>query len=105
MFTLGGRFAVAKVSLNGGAEETLMFTDALDVAGKLMAGRNQARITLLSSYRNLFGPFHFGPDPEPYGVGPDTFTHYGHWDHGKCPGYAQDRYAFAPFGITSLALR
>ena len=43
--------------------------------------------------------------PEPYGVSPDTFTHYGHWDNGKCPGYAQDQYAFAPFGITSITLR
>ena len=105
LLTLGGRFAVAKVSLNGGAEETLMFANALDVAGKLQKGRNQMRVTLLSSYRNLLGPFHFAPDPEPYGVSPDTFTHYGHWDNGKCPGYAQDQYAFAPFGITSITLR
>ena len=105
LLTLGGRFAVAKVSLNGGAEEILMFTNALDVAGKLQKGRNQMRVTLLSSYRNLLGPFHFAPDPEPYGVSPDTFTHYGHWDNGKCPGYAQEQYAFAPFGITSITLR
>ena len=100
---LGGRFAVAKVSVNGGAEKTLMFSDRCGVAGEMKPGKNTLRITLISSYRNVFGPFH-DPDPDPFGVGPDTFTRYGTWKDGKSPRFL-DRYAFVHFGVDEIILK
>ena len=101
---LTGRYMLAKVRVNGGEAQTLMFGDTADVAGKLHAGENEIEITLVSSYRNVFGPFHFAPDPEPLGVSPDLFAGYGHWsEEGKSELYTGD-YAFVRFGLTGAEL-
>ncbi|MDY3070798.1 MAG: glycosyl hydrolase [Eubacteriales bacterium] len=101
---LAGRYAAARVSVNGGGEQTLLFEDAADVAGQLRAGENTLRVTLLSGGRNLFGPFHYAPDPEPYGVSPDLFSGYGRWEDGKNPDYRAS-YAFAHFGLDEITLQ
>lgn len=93
---LGGRHALASVSVNGGEEKTLLFGDELLLEG-LVPGENTLRLTLTNSNRNLLGPHHLASDPEPYGVGPDTFSLFGKWQDGKSPRYA-DRYAFVRFG-------
>ena len=100
---LSGRFAVAKVSVNGGPEKMLMFTDRCPVEGEMKEGKNTLRVTLISSYRNVFGPFH-DPDPDPFGVGPETFNRYGTWQEGKSPRF-KDRYAFVHFGVDQITLR
>jgi len=101
--TLGGRFAVAKISINGSDEKMLMMYDNCDVTGLFKAGRNDVRVTIISSYRNVFGPFH-DRDTDPFGVGPDTFARYGSWEDGKSRRYV-DRYSFVHFGVDSITLR
>lgn len=99
---LSGRWAVAKVKV-GERETVVMFSDAADISGMLKPGVNDVEITLICARRNTLGPFHFAPDPEPYGVSPDTFSLYGTWKDGKSEKYA-DRYAFAFFGLTGISI-
>ena len=81
-----------------------MFDTACDVSGLLKKGDNTVDVTLYSSYRNVFGPFHFAKDPEPFGVSPDLFSGYGWWkEDGTCEHYTDD-YAFVRFGLTGLEL-
>ncbi len=99
---LSGRYAVAKVEING-VEKMVMFDNKVDVTGMLKAGENEIKITLVGARRNTLGPFHVARDVEPFGVGPDTFSKYGGWDGAKNPGYA-DRYSFVFFGLTDIEI-
>lgn len=101
---LTGRYMVAKVSVNGSNAPAVMFGDSANVSGMLHPGENAVEITLISGYRNVFGPHHFAPDPEPLGVGPELFNGYGTWDaSGKSKMYTDD-YAFVRFGLTKAEL-
>ncbi|MBQ7983437.1 MAG: hypothetical protein IJ302_07700 [Clostridia bacterium] len=98
MLCVGGRYAIAEVSVNGAAAGMLMFTDRIDLSGYLREGENEITVALTNSNRNLMGPHH-GHDPEPWGVGPTTFSMENGWDeNNRCGGYV-NRYAFVRFGI------
>lgn len=96
---LAGRHSVAEISVNGIRADTLLFRTHTDLKDFLKEGVNTIRIKLSNSNRNLMGPHH-GPDPEPYSVGPVSFSYELQWnDEGKCSWYL-DRYAFVEFGAT-----
>lgn len=94
---LRGRYSVCDVSVNGIFAHRLMFTDRCDLSGLLNEGKNIIGLKLYNSMRNLLGPHH-RHDPEPFAVGPNTFSFENEWHDEKCPGYT-DRYAFVRFGI------
>ena len=95
---VGGRYAIAEVCVNGKDAGMLMFTDRIDLAEFLCEGENTIEIALTNSNRNLMGPHH-GHDPEPWGVGPGTFSMENGWDeNNQCGGYV-NRYSFVRFGI------
>ncbi len=101
---LNGRFTLAKVSLNGGPRQTLMFGHTANVEGQVKQGENTLEVTLYSSYRNVFGPFHWAASPEPLSVSPDLFSGYGTWrEDGTSDRYAP-RYAFTRFGLDGVAI-
>lgn len=93
---LRGRYAVARVFVNGRCAGSLMFTDTVDLAPYLHEGKNTIGISITNAVRNLIGPHH-RPDPEPLAVSPGTFSFEGEWDGESCPEYL-DRYAFVRFG-------
>lgn len=96
---LRGRYAVIHVAVNGEAVGTLMFKNHISLRGYLREGENVLALTLVNSNRNLLGPHHC-PDPEPWGVGPGTFSCESSFDaQGRSGGYVADRYAFVRFGI------
>lgn len=95
---LNGRFAIAKVSVNGQEAGTMMFRHHLNLAGYLKPGKNLISVTLFNSNRNLMGPHH-RPDPEPFAVGPNTFSYEKEWREESCPFYLE-RYAFVQFGAS-----
>ncbi len=97
LLNLGGRFAVAELTVNGTPLWARLFDDTFDLTGLLTEGENAVELTLCNSRRNLLGPHHF-PDPEPYGVGPNVFSCEKQWKDGKCASYP-DRYSFVRFGI------
>ena len=99
---LPGRYAVAKVEI-GGETRLTMFDDKVDVTGLLKPGKNAVKITLICARRNSLGPHHSAGDPEPFAVGPDSFTLYGTWKDGKSPRYAE-RYAFTFFGLEDIRI-
>ncbi len=92
-----GRYAVCEVYVNGAYADALMFTDHCDLSGFLKPGENKITLRLTNSNRNLLGPHH-GHDPEPYGVGPGTFSMEKQWHGDKCSSYVPT-YAFVRFGI------
>ena len=99
---LDGRFALAKVSVNGSPARTLMFDNCADIAGLVKPGSNTLTLTLFSSYRNVIGPFHYAVTPEPLGVSPDLFSGYGKWQEGGRNERYMDTYAFTRFGLAGL---
>ena len=94
---LTGRFATAEVAVNGVPAGKIMWNRTLDLAGLLKEGRNEIAVTMCNSMRNAMGPHH-RHDPEPYGVGPGTFSFEKEWNGRECRGYV-DRYAFVKFGL------
>lgn len=91
-----GRYSYADIKINGKFVKRLMFTNHCDIGEYLNNGKNELEITLCNSNRNLLGPHHFA-DPEPYSVGPGTFSLENMWSNGDCPLY-RARYAFVRFG-------
>lgn len=100
---LNGRYAAARVSLNGGGLKTLLLSDKAVTEFEFKPGSNTLEIELTSSLRNVFGPFHQKGDPEPNFTSPNSFTHYGRWQDGKWEGY-RDEYAIKYFGIDSIEI-
>lgn len=94
---LPGRYAVCEVFVNGTFARRLMFTNHCSLAGLLREGINRIGLKLYNSNRNLLGPHHFA-DPEPYAVGPVTFSLENCWNGETCDAH-RDRYAFVRFGL------
>ncbi len=101
---LSGRFTLAKVRVNGGPEQTLMFGRTADIAGQVKPGENELTLTLFSSYRNVFGPFHWAASPEPLSVSPDLFSGYGTWRTDGTSDRYIATYAFTRFGLTDITI-
>ena len=95
--SLTGRFATAEVSVNGTPAGKIMWNRTLDLAAYFTEGKNEISVTVCNSMRNAMGPHH-RHDPEPYGVGPGTFSFEKEWNGRECRGYT-DRYAFVKFGL------
>ncbi len=100
---LEGRFMVAQVSANGKSQELALDTKG-DITQLLSKGENRVKIVLRSSLRNLFGPHHFAPDPEPMGASPYHFHMRGSWGEGISSDYTHS-YSSVPFGIKSIWLK
>ena len=93
-----GHFQMATIAINGCQKEWTLDTRC-DITDILQPGKNTVTIVLKSSLRNLFGPHHFAPDPEPHGVSPYCFEMRGEWiGERKSPNYT-DAYNSVPFGI------
>lgn len=97
MLKLNGRFALCEVSVNGNEVGTAMFSKYVDLSERLHEGENEISLVLYNSNRNLMGPHH-RHDPEPYGVGPNTFSYEKEWNGRQCGDYL-DRYAFVRYGL------
>lgn len=93
---LTGRFSTAVICVNGVHAGTVMFGNHINLADQLRPGHNTVTVELYNSNRNLMGPHHRG-DPEPTGLGPDTFSYEKQWNGEECPDYHY-RYAFVKFG-------
>ena len=100
---LSGRFMTAKVTANGKGK-LLTLDDKGDITDILRDGENEITVTLKSSMRNVFGPHHFKPTPEPMSVSPYHFEFRGGWIGGKTPADYTDEYNFVPFGANKIYL-
>ena len=98
---IGGRFMTAKVRANG-KEKLLTLDNKGDITELLKNGENEITITLRSSMRNIFGPHHYKPIPEPMGVSPYNFEFCGEWAEGRIPENYTDAYNFVPFGAKKI---
>lgn len=99
---LGGRFAMVIATINGKTCDITMDIEK-DVTEYLQVGTNEITLQIKSSLRNLFGPHHNKPNPEPLGVGPHLFTHRGLWTEDGCEDYT-DNYNFVPFGVDTVEM-
>ena len=99
LLELPGRYAVCEVYVNGAFAGRLMFSRSIELAEYLREGDNELILRLTNSNRNLLGTHHCA-DPEPYGVGPVSFSFERMWKDGRCDAF-RERYAFVRFGIDS----
>lgn len=97
-----GRFIVAQLFINGVKTDITMNVEK-EITSYLQKGKNDIRIVLKSSLRNLFGPHHFKPIPEPFSVSPTTFTFRGSWGAGEAPEYTPV-YNSVPFGVDKIEM-
>lgn len=97
VFRPEGRFAAVDVWVNEAYAGMVFFNNELDLADYLREGENTLRVRIVNALRNTAGPHHRA-DPEPFGVGPVTFSFEKQWKDGQCVHYL-DRYAFVKFGI------
>lgn len=87
------RFQLIDLYINGKFIKRLMFDYKVDLSSYLCVGKNNIRISLVVSNRNLLGPHHF-VEEEPISVGPYTFERMGSWNKdGTSPWYVE-RYSF-----------
>ncbi len=98
--SLNGRFATASIRVNGEWAGDLLFSTSLDLGAFLREGENTILITLYNANRNLMGPHH-RPNPESYGVGPNSFSYESDWKKGVYEENYLPRYAFVRFGFQS----
>ena len=104
LLRLSGRYAIAKISVNESDEQLMMFDTKADISGLVQEGENSLDITLYSSYRNVFGPFHHAKEPEPLSISPMTFARFGTWKQdGTSEDYSSD-YAFVRFGLDQIEI-
>ncbi len=101
--SLKGRFAAAYVECNGKSVSIVLDTEE-DISSILSAGENAVTVKLRSGLRNLFGPHHYAPVPEPLAVGPYHFDFRGDWKNGKPDTYTHE-YNFVPFGADGIILK
>ena len=101
---LKGRYAIAKAQLNGLEEKMALMENTLDISGQVKKGMNELTLTLYTSCRNIFGPFHDAHDPDPFGVSPDSFSRYGTWEENGVSKNYVSSYAFINVGLQSLEI-
>ncbi len=83
----------------------LVLDDKRDITEFLKKGENEVVIVVRSSLRNLFGPHHFRPEPEPMGVSPYHFEFRGCWQGKDLPADYTEQYNSVPFGAEKILLR
>ena len=93
---LCGRFATCCLIINGIELKTELFSDVYDLQPYLKCGKNQLKIKICFSNRNLLGPHH-RKEAEPYFVTPKTLSFEKEWRGNCCEEY-QNRYSFVQFG-------
>lgn len=97
---VNGDYMVYSVTVNGKTIAENTFSQSVPV--KLIPQKeNTIELTLTSSMRNLFGPYHVPEQPEC--TSPDCFTMRGSWENGESPLYRKE-YATVPFGVKSVLL-
>lgn len=104
------RASLVKIYINGHlVKDSLWASYSVDISDFIIEGKNQIRLQLFASNRNLFGPHHH-IDGESYKVGPSSFT--GEWSwvertseadateiFDRSKNYWTDSYYFVSFGI------
>ena len=76
--------------------EKKYFEDAPDISNYVKKGDNVAQITVYSGNRNLLGPHHYGPDPEPDLAAPQMFDFVLRYKGGECDRESK-QYSFVKF--------
>ena len=96
-----GDYTAAEISVNGRPAGCCLFEHSAEIALSENE-ENEIEITLVSSLRNMFGPFHFSGDEE-NGVSPFSFTMRGAWKDGSCE-YFLPEYKLVPFGARQIRI-
>jgi len=84
------------LKVNGVSVEKGYFEEAPDISACVRKGDNIAEITVYSGNRNLLGPHHYGPEPEPNFAAPQMFDFILRYKNGVCDRESK-RYSFVKF--------
>ena len=103
LLELDGRFLVANIIINDKQIDMVM-DNKVEITDFIKKGDNKIKIILKSSLRNLFGPHHFKPNPEPLGVSPYNFTYRTNWLNND-PIHYTSKYNSVYFGVKKIVLK
>ena len=84
------------MKINGVSVEKSYFEDAPDISNYVKKGCNVAEITVYSGSRNLLGPHHYGPEPEPDFAASQMFDFILRYKNGECERESK-QYSFVKF--------
>lgn len=97
-----GRFATAKIRINGGEWESVLFGEKTTILAN--NGINTIDVKVYSGNRNLFGPHHH-ISGESWSAGAGAFTFSRLWkDNAECKYFAHGKTFFVPFGLDKLTV-
>jgi len=97
-----GRFATAKIRINGGEWESVLFGEKTTILAN--DGINTIDVKVYSGNRNLFGPHHH-ISGESWSAGAGAFTFSRLWkDNAECKYFAHGKTFFVPFGLDKLTV-
>lgn len=100
--SLGGRFLVAEMYING-VRKDLALDTAKKITMLLKKGENDIKLVVRSSLRNLFGPHHYAKEKEPICVNPYMFTLRGSWNGAQSEEYTHE-YHLVSFGVNRITM-
>ncbi|MBE7067929.1 MAG: hypothetical protein E7381_01365 [Clostridiales bacterium] len=98
--SLIGRYQMAEITING-KTKNMTLTEKTDVTEYLKTGKNDIRIVVYSSLRNLFGPHHCKRGER--AVGPWAFTMRTRWKDGT-PDIFEEKHISVPFGVDKILI-
>lgn len=104
ILSLIGRYQMAEVFVND-KKTNLVLSEKKDITALLNKGKNQIRIVVYSSLRNLFGPHHLKREIEDlgWGISPYSFTMRGAWGD-NVPNEYTPEHVCVEFGINKVVM-
>lgn len=87
---LNGRNYFVEAYLNGNFAGKFFFNREIDVSKVAKKGRNELKLVVYTSARNLYGPHHVKDETDGFWVTPTSFTFLRQWHGGKCENYREE---------------
>lgn len=78
--------------------EKNLFEKEIDISQYILEGKNNIKVTIYNTPRNLFGPHHLKLDEDPQNVSPWHFELTGSWENGKSS-QEREEYSFVNWGF------
>lgn len=100
LLRLIGNYATAEILVNDKKHGVVALSDNLPIEF-LSEGKNEIKIHLTSTMRNMYGPHHYKGMQEWWGISPYTFTFHKKWKDGMPEDFTES-YNLAPFGLEKI---
>lgn len=100
---LNGYFLVANAFING-QNVRMVLDNVVEITPYLKQGKNDIKLIVKSSLRNLFGPHHYNNEEHATNVWPGKFDFRTQWQGKELPQFYTHQHISVPFGIDSVCI-